>query len=363
MLDENETNKNETTAVTDQPELDPEAASPPAHDSTSSDSGRARRYVLQHQSRYREIVRLSLPYMMLVGLTVYFSARADIFLSNDNFLNLIRQGSVLLIVSVGSTFVILQGGIDLSVGAIATLTSIVSAFVVADWGLGLTAFPIAALLGAGVGMVTGVLVAYIRVPSFLVTLGMLSVVTGVGNFTTQGSNKRLDHAMFSGTVRGTTVAGLPNLLWWALGIFILALCMERVTKLGRYTYSIGGGELVSKMAGVPVARYKLYAFTASGFCAGLAGGLLAARISAGGPGLGDPLMLEAITAITIGGTALTGGVGGVGRTLLGVMIVTTLRNGLILTQVGAFTQQIVTGAVLIIAVALSLDRRRLRVVK
>ena len=356
MLDENE------EAETTQRARDPGAFSSPEEDATRSGRG-ARKYVLQHQNRYREIARNSLPYLMLIGLTAYFSIRSDIFLSDDNFLNLIRQGSVLLIVSVGSTFVILQGGIDLSVGAIATLTSIVSAYVVADWGLGLAAFPIAALLGGGVGLVTGVLVAYIRVPSFLVTLGMLSVVTGVGNFITQGSNKRLDHEIFSGTVRGTTVGGLPNLFWWAAGIFMLALFMERVTKLGRYTYSIGGGELVSKMAGVPVARYKLYAFVVSAFCAGLAGGLLAARISAGGPGLGDPLMLEAITAITIGGTALTGGVGGIARTLLGVMIVTVLRNGLILTQVGAFTQQIVTGSVLIIAVALSLDRRRLRVVK
>jgi len=277
--------------------------------------------------------------------------------------NIVRQGSILLIVSLGATFVILQGGIDLSVGSTATLAGICAAFLVQDYDVGLWGFALGGIVGAGVGVVVGFLVAYVRLPSFLVTLGMLSVVAGIGNFMTYGADERITSARFSGVVRGANIAGVPNLFWWALGIFLITWFFERFTKFGRYTFAIGGGELVSAMAGVPVLRFKLYAFMASGALAGLAGTMLAARLGAAGPGLGESLMLQSITAVTIGGTALTGGVGGVKRTLLGVLAVTVLSNGLILTQVSAFAQQIATGLVLIVAVTLSLDRRRIAIMK
>lgn len=304
-----------------------------------------------------------LPYVILVLLIVYFSFNAPIFLSSANGWNIVREGSILLIVSLGATFVILQGGIDLSVGSTATLAGICVAFLIASHGIGLWGFVLGTAIGAVVGAVVGALVAYVRVPSFLVTLGMLSVVAGIGNYMTFGTNKRILDNGFSGIVRGADILGIPNLFWWALGVFLVAWGLERFTKFGRYTFAIGGGELVSAMAGVPVLRYKFYAFVVCGALAGLAGTMLAARLGAAGPGLGANLMLQSITAVAIGGTALTGGVGGVKRTLLGVLVITVLSNGLILTQVSAFAQQIVTGLVLIVAVTLSLDRRRLTIFK
>jgi ribose transport system permease protein len=311
----------------------------------------------------RSVAVRALPVTVLLILVAYFSARSDLFFSVDNGFNVLREGSILLIVAVGATFVILQGGIDLAVGANATLTGVVVAFLVSDFGFGVTAFPAGMLFGAGIGLCIGILVAYVKVPSFLVTLGLLSVLAGIGNFLTDGSNKSAVDLAFSDAVRGNWVFGVPNLFLWAAVVFCLAAFLQNYTKFGRYTYAIGGGELVSVMAGVPVARYKMYAFLFSGATAGLAGALLTARLGSGGPGLGAALMLQSITAVAIGGTALTGGVGGVGRTLLGVLVVTVLTNGMILTQVDAYTQQIVTGIVLIVAVTLSLDRRRVAVIK
>ena len=304
-----------------------------------------------------------LPYVILIGLVLYFSIVSPIFFSSMNGWNIVRHGSILLIVSLGATFVILQGGIDLSVGSTATLAGICTAFLIQDHDVGLWGFVAGTLVGAAVGSIVGILVAYLRIPSFLVTLGMLSVVAGIGNYMTFGTNKRIVDAGFSSVVRGADILGIPNLFWWALGAFVVAWVLERFTKFGRYTFAIGGGEIVSSMAGVPVLRFKLYAFMVCGGLAGLAGTMLAARLGAAGPGLGENLMLQSITAVAIGGTALTGGVGGVKRTLLGVLVITVLANGLILTQVSAFAQQIVTGLVLIVAVALSLDRRRIAVFK
>jgi ribose transport system permease protein len=304
-----------------------------------------------------------LPYVILIGLVLYFSIVSPTFFSSMNGWNIVRHGSILLIVSLGATFVILQGGIDLSVGSTATLAGICTAFLIQDHDIGLWGFVVGTLVGAAVGSIVGILVAYVRIPSFLVTLGMLSVVAGIGNYMTFGTNKRIVDAGFSSVVRGADILGVPNLFWWALGAFVVAWVLERFTKFGRYTFAIGGGELVSSMAGVPVLRFKLYAFVVCGALAGLAWTMLAARLGAAGPGLGENLMLQSITAVAIGGTALTGGVGGVKRTLLGVLVITILANGLILTQVSAFAQQIVTGVVLIVAVGLSLDRRRIAVFK
>ena len=270
-----------------------------------------------------------LPYVILIGLIIYFSLNSPIFFSSVNGWNIVRHGSILLIVSLGATFVILQGGIDLSVGSTATLAGICAAFLIQDHDIGLWGFVVGVIVGALVGSVVGFLVAYVRVPSFLVTLGMLSVVAGIGNYMTFGTNKRIVNESFSGVVRGADILGIPNLFWWALGAFLIAWLLERFTKFGRYTFAIGGGELVSAMAGVPVLRFKLYAFVVCGALAGLAGTMLAARLGAAGPGLGENLMLQSITAVAIGGTALTGGVGGVKRTLLGVLVITVLSNGLI----------------------------------
>jgi ribose/xylose/arabinose/galactoside ABC-type transport system permease subunit len=304
-----------------------------------------------------------LPYVILIGLVIYFSLASPIFFSAVNGWNIVRHGSILLIVSLGATFVILQGGIDLSVGSTATLAGICAAFLVQDYGFGLWGFVAGLIVGSMIGAIVGVLVAYVRVPSFLVTLGMLSVVAGIGNYMTFGTNKRIIDPGFSNLVRGVDILGIPNLFWWALALLAITWVLERFTKFGRYSFAIGGSELVSSMAGVPVLRYKLYAFVACGALAGLAGTMLAARLGAAGPGLGESLMLQSITAVAIGGTALTGGVGGIKRTLLGVLVITLLSNGLILTQVSAFAQQIITGLVLILAVTLSLDRRRIAIFK
>jgi ribose transport system permease protein/putative xylitol transport system permease protein len=314
-------------------------------------------------ARTTSLAQQLLPVLLLLVIVVYFALMSDHFLTVMNGYNIVRQGSILLIVSLGATYVILIGGIDLSVGSIATLTGIIVAFMVNDYGFGPWAFVFGAGVGAFIGLFTGILVAYMKIPSFLVTLGMLSMLVGIGNFMTKGSDERVIDKSFRSVVTGTTVGEIPNLLWWALGVSAITLFIQKFTKFGRYAYVIGGAELVARTAGVPVSRFKVYVFVISGLTAGLAGAILTARVGAGGPGLGEALMLQSITAITIGGTALTGGVGGVHRTMLGVLLVTLLTNGLVLTRVDSFSRQIITGALLIVAVALSLDRKRLPVVK
>lgn len=303
-----------------------------------------------------------LPIAAIIVLIILFSILAPSFFQFGTVLSILRESSVLLVVALGMTFVVLMGSIDLSVGAIVTLAGLVAATVAknGDW-------PLAILAGIAVGIVAGfvngVLFAYVKVPSFLATLGMSLVVGGIGLWFVGGRPVQVFNPEFTWISQGRLLGDLPNIAIWAIALWAVFSFVGAKSRFGRYTYAIGGAEAVSGLAGIPIRRMKLLVLVLSGALAAVAGVLLASRVGAATPGMGDRLTLDSIAAVVMGGTALTGGVGGVYRTILGVLVITTLTVGLNTLGVVPYMQDIVQGAVVILAVALTLDRSKLTVIK
>jgi ribose transport system permease protein len=272
----------------------------------------------------------------------------------------------LLIASLGATFVILMGSIDLSVGAVVLLvgtTAVAGLKMFPGAHLGLLVLPFGALLGALLGAFNGAISVLGRVPSFVVTLGSLSVFTGTALSILAGATIMFDLPIFDTLSLRQTVPHLPNIALWAVLLWLIAIFVGARTRFGRFVMLIGGGEQVARTAGIPVDRYKIYAFTVSGMTAGLAGIFAMSRLGAVGPSLGSDLLLNTLGAIVVGGTSLAGGSGGVQRTFIGVAIITVLSNGLNLVGVGPYWQLVIKGFVVIGAVLVSQDRMRGLIIK
>jgi ribose transport system permease protein len=310
-------------------------------------------------SRFRMIL---LPLIAIIALVCYFTVVNPLFFSSANALNIGRQSSVLLLVSLAETVIILIGSIDLSIGSLVTLTGILTALSVDRFGLFGGAF-VGIGAGALVGLINGALVTMLRVPSFLVTLGVLSILSGVSNQISQGQSILFENNALLALVNNSVLLGVPNVIWFALAATAILSIVAFRTKLGRYLYALGGGEVVASHAGVPVTLYKILAFVLSGAICGLSGVMLTGQVGAGTPTAGSGLLLDAIAAVVMGGTALSGGIGGPHRTLLGVLVIAILTNGMDVTEVNNFTQDMVKGAVIILAVSLTIDRSKYSFIK
>jgi ribose transport system permease protein len=292
-----------------------------------------------------------LPIAVVLILIVAFSVSSDAFLSFRNLTAVASQGSILLLASTGATFVILMGSIDLSVGAIVLLVGAVVVIVINGFDLGFSALVVGTVLGIILGFANGAVFAFGLIPSFVVTLGSLSVFTGLALELLQGRALQYNSPAFDTLAIGELIPHFPN-----VGVGLK-------TRFGRYMYVIGGGEAVARTSGVPVLRYKIYAFMLSGALAGIAGTLAVARVGAAGPTLGTDLLLNSLATVVVGGTSLSGGVGGVQRTILGVLIITILDDGLNLLGVNQYAQMVIKGLVVITAVLVSQDRTKVIIVK
>lgn len=306
------------------------------------------------------------PLLVLVVLVVGISIINPRFLSPANLSNLIRQSSILVIIAIGETFIILMGSIDLSVEGNIALTSVIIGLLAKNYfndnDLGILAVIIAALAGVLMGLANGLIHTRLRVPSFMATLGMMYVGLGLATWLSNGMNLPLLDPMLLSWARSNT-GPIPNLAFFGIGIFLLAFFLERYTRFGRYIFAIGGAEDRAKLAGIPINKYKILAFTLAGFFIGLGGILNTARIGAGTSTAGLNQLFAAITAVVVGGTALTGGTGGVLQTLVGAIIVTVIGNGMILAGVHSFAQLAVQGVIITVAVILTLDRSKLPFIK
>ena len=301
------------------------------------------------------------PLIGLLLLCVFLSFATDSFLSVRNFLNIMDQITVLGIIAVGMTFVILIGGIDLSVGSVLALSMMVLGYlnVHVDLPMGL-AIPGALLISAITGAVAGILIAYFKVPPFIATLAMMSIARGLANMITNGSQIigfptwfNLAAIIRYGGYLTITVAIM-------LSVFLLAWLFQRYRQGGRMLYAVGGNPEVARLAGINVNRVTVLVYTACATLAGLAGVLLAARLDAVQPSIGVAYELDAIAAVVIGGTSLSGGTGGIGGTLVGVLIIGVLRNGLNLLSVSPFLQSVIIGLVIVVAVAAETFKRPAR---
>ncbi|WP_425499610.1 ABC transporter permease [Halogeometricum luteum] len=300
---------------------------------------------------------------MLFGLILIFTFTTERFFTEGNLLDNVAKNAVtLLLVALAGTFPILQQSIDLSVESVVLLTGVVTVVLISQFGLGLAAIPLAIGVGMLAGLFNGIVFTKLKVPSFLVTLGTLSVMAGVGKIITGGSTITFRNSAIR-TISTGDVLGIPNLVLWGLLIYVGTIVLAFRTKFGRYCFALGENERVVELAGAKVDRYKIYPFVLSGLLCGTAGVLLTLRISSASPNIGSGLLLPSIAAIVMGGTALTGGVGGPHRTILGVLVIAVLNNGMNLLGIDSFVQEIILGLVVVAAVALSIDREKIDVVK
>ena len=288
------------------------------------------------------------PLLGLLALCLFLSLATDSFLSVRNFLNVLDQVTVLGIIAIGMTFVILIGGIDLAVGSVLALPMGVAIL----GGLAASAL---------VGIVAGLLITEFKVPPFIATLAMMSIARGLANMITDGSQLIGFPAWFNMSAIIRYGGFLTMTVAVMLAVFVIAFIWQRYRAGGRELYAIGGNAEVARLAGIDVKRATVLVYMVSSLLAGLAGIMLAARLDAVQPSTGMSYELDAIAAVVIGGTSLSGGTGGVGGTLIGVMIIGVLRNGLNLLGVSPFLQQVVIGAVILLAVtAETLKHRRRR---
>lgn len=302
------------------------------------------------------------PVVALLALVVGFTLLDRQFLTVDNGFNILREGAILAVIALAGTLVVLMGSVDLSVAAATAFTGVCAAYLTVTYGLEWTL--LIPLLGAACGLVNGLLVAYARLPSFIITLGMLFVFSGLGEYVADGAPITLQDNALSGVLGGNFLGTrLPNNVVWAAGAVLVLSLVALRTRFGRHVYGVGGGESVMVLSGVDVRRTKLAAFVIGGVLASLAGLLLTYRIGSAQPTMGDTYLLPSIAAIVIGGTPLTGGVGGPQRTVLGVLILAVLANGMTVAGVGPFLQTVVQGVVVILAVVVSFDRSKVALVK
>jgi ribose transport system permease protein len=306
------------------------------------------------------------PLLVLVVLVALITIINPRFLSPVNIATLARQASILTIIAMGETYIIMMGSIDLSIEGLMAMASVFIGIFAKNY-FNSNNFGIWAILGAVavctvMGLLNGTIHTKLRIPSFMATLGMMYVGLGLATYFSNGMNLPLEDEMLLNWARGTT-GPIPNLVFFGLAMFALAYFIERYTKFGRYIFAIGGAEDKAKQVGVPIDKYKIIAFTLSGFFVGVGGVLNSARIGAGTSTAGLNQLFAAITAVVVGGTALSGGTGSVLQTLVGAMIVVVLANGMVLAGVHSFVQLAVNGVIITVAVILTLDRSKLPFVK
>lgn len=291
------------------------------------------------------------PLIGLVLLFIIISSLNSSFLEFSNLKNLLRQVSINAIIAFGMTFVILTGGIDLSVGSMLALASALMAdFIVGGMD------PIAAIFAAGgigivLGGINGLVIAYGKVAPFIATLATMTIYRGATLVFTNGNpisgltQSEAFHSFGQGNLLGLPVPAITMFVSFLILWFIL-----QKTSLGRRTYAVGGSEKVSFIAGININRIKIFAYALTGFLSALAGAIITSRLNSAQPTAGMGYELDAIAAVVLGGTSLAGGKGHIVGTLIGALIIGTLNNGLNILDVSSFYQQVVKGIVILLAV-------------
>jgi len=293
---------------------------------------------------------------VLIVLAIVFEVMSGRFMSVNNISNVMQQASINIVLASGMTFVILTGGIDLSVGSILATSAMVAVIVSLIPEFGWLGVPAAMLVGLACGLANGILISALGLPPFIVTLGSLTAVRGIarllGNDTTVFNSDLPFDVIGNGSL-----FGIPWLAIIAVAVVLISWFILKRTVLGTWIYATGGNPEAARLTGIKVPMVLLFVYGISGFFAGLGGAMAAARLyAANGLQLGQSYELDAIAAVILGGTSFVGGVGSIWGTLIGALIIAVLSNGLILIGVSDIWQYIVKGLVIIAAVAL--DRYR-----
>jgi ribose transport system permease protein len=309
-----------------------------------------------------ERLRQWLPLATLIALVLLVGILQPGFLEPSTLLQLASDTAVLFILASGVTFVIMLGGIDLSIQSMASLASVIVALTVARLGYG--AFVLAVAIGMLAGFFSGLAHVRLKIPSFIATLAMGGVLFSTALVISKERSITLEDVArgYQTWITGTLL-GVPNVVVIALIVLAIAHTLQSRTPFGRYSAAIGAGEPAAYASGVKVDRQKVIAFVLSAGFAAVAGVILAGRLASGSPTLAAELLLPSIAAVVVGGTAITGGGGSIWRTLVGSLIISVVRIGMTFLGVNIFAQNIVFGAVLIAALDITIDRSKIPIVK
>ena len=291
----------------------------------------------------------------LLILVVVMTALSPVFLTPRNLANVVKQISINGILAIGMSVVLLTGGIDLTVGAVVAISSIVAAW----FGKADPSYPLivpivlSILAGVFIGVVNGFFVSYMRVPPFIVTLAIQTIIRGVALLVTSGVPIfGLSSAMIN--LANGTFLGLPNMVFFLLGVFLIVFFLLNATVFGKRIYAVGGNEMAAIYAGINAKHIKTIAYSISGFCAGLAGLLIASRITSGNPTTGIGYETDAIAASVIGGVSMSGGKGFLPGTIVGALIIGVIQNGLDILGISSYYQDVIQGVIILVAVLIDI---------
>jgi ribose transport system permease protein len=317
-----------------------------------------------------KLIRNTGPLFVLLIMLVILWATAPAFRSPSSWMLLALEAAAIGVVAAGQTFVILTGGIDLSVEAMVSFSGVVAAILIAGTNMAggqiangipsWLAIPIALAAGTLIGLVQGLLITQMRMNPLIVTLGFRSMLLGAALVWTRGAGINIQKDPFLSAISGVLrFRGFPiptpfliALVIYGIGWFVL-----RHTKLGRYTYAMGGNETAARLSGINVDRYKMIIYGISGFLASIAGVMVMGRLQSGAYQNGTNMTLTSVAAVVIGGTSLSGGVGGIWGTMVGVFIMRLVEAGLVYLSVPSSAKEIVIGAIILLAVALDVARQ------
>ena len=315
-------------------------------------------------------------FVALILVLGFFSLMAPNFLTAANAVIVTKHVALNAFLAIGMTFVIITGGIDLSVGSIVGLCAMVAGWLVLygidpgmGWSIQFNTFEISlitVLVGIFVGTINGLLITRLNVAPFIATLGTLYVARGAallssGGRTFPNLNGNPDYGSDTFSFIGTgTILGIPVLIWMLVVVGLLASYISRRTPLGRHIYAVGGNERGAALSGVKVHRVKMFVYMFSGFCAALVGLIIASQLQASHPATGETFELNAIAAAVLGGTSMSGGRGRIGGTIIGAFVIGILSDGLIMMGVSSFWQTVIKGVVIIAAVVIDQAQQKLQ---
>jgi ribose transport system permease protein len=294
----------------------------------------------------------------LLALCLDLAIASPVFLTGSNFLNVFQQISINFVVAVGMTFVIISGGIDLSVGSNIALSGLLMGILMKNFGVPVPVTIIVCILFSGfIGLVNGVLISFLDLPPFIATLGTMSIVRGAAYTVTGGQPIYTFPTGF--TAVSGRVAGIPlysTLIM--LAVILLGWYVLRYTRIGRFTYAVGGNESCARLSGINIRKVKCFVYLVSGLCCGVASLLLSSRLDSAVPTNADGQEMDAIAAVVIGGTSMSGGEGSMIGTLIGILIIGIIANGLNLLGVAQGPQKMVKGLIIVVAVIIDVIRRK-----
>ncbi|MGG6312684.1 ABC transporter permease [Paenibacillus macerans] len=300
-----------------------------------------------------------LAFASLILLVVVFSLSSENFFRFDNLIGIMLSTAVIGVLALGSTFVIITGGIDLSVGTVMTFAAVMVGVIVSFWNLPVPLGILGGIAaGALCGFISGWLVARMGIPPFIATLGMMMVTKGLSLVVSGTKPIYFNDTPGFSKIAMATLFGIPSAVFIFFGLAIVASIILSKTLIGRYNFAIGSNEEATRLSGVNVTFWKMIIYVITGAFAGIAGIMMASRLSSAQPSLGSGYELEAIAAVVIGGTSLSGGQGSILGTVIGALIMSVLTNGLRILSVPQEWQTVIVGAVVILAVYADILRRR-----